>query len=209
MNRLTKLVGLPLLLLVISCVGFGMLNGQKAQAIAGAPTNFFPEVNTSGVRDVYAITQIVSTSEANWATKMKAKTTLAAIYIPDTMVGQNINMTIIHGCDGGGARDGNWWNGAGTNFVVAGGPLTNSKVCGASANKNINYNFIGQATTDVIYDGMTRYYGQTFVADAYGPETGALSLRYTNTFQLLVNTPGVYAGISTKAINCDIGNYPR
>jgi hypothetical protein len=196
------------LLVVMIFIGIFVFTGSKASAINGAPSNFFPDVNPSGAHDVLAITQIVSTSEANWNTKMKAKTTLASVYVPESLVGTNINVTIIHGCDGPGLRDGNWWNGAGTNFNIDGGGFTNSKVC-PGANKDINYNFTGQVTGTVVYDGLTKYYVHTFYADAYGAETGPFSLRYTNTFQLQINTPGVYVGVSIKAATCDIANYPR
>lgn len=188
----------------------GLSGSQKAQAINGAPSNFFPDVNPNGTRDVLAIVQIVSQNESNWATKMKAQTTLASIYVPESLVGSTINLTIIHGCDGNGLRDGNWWNGAGTDFRVNSGTSVNSHSCPgpATANRDIDYNFTAQATPYVVYDGPNRYYVQTFFAEAYGDESGPFSVRYLNSFQLRVNTPSVYAGISTIPTPCRSNLYP-
>jgi hypothetical protein len=130
------------------------------------------------------------------------------------MIGQTINMTIIGGCDGSG-RDANWWNGAATYFYMSTdvtSPLVTSKACGSSSNKDISYSFIARANLDpapvLENNGATRYYVQTFEANAVGTESGALSLRYLNAFQLRVNTGGVYAGLSTRPRQCDIVAYP-
>ncbi len=188
-----------------------MFSSSKAGAIPGAPSNFYPEVNTNGLRDVYAITQIVSTSEENWDTKMKARTTTAMIYVPESRLNQTIEVTIIHGCDGAGARDGNWWNGAQTVFDADGGSPIDSKSCGASLDKNITYTFTSVSMTGrrLVEYGGVRYHVHMLRANAQGVETGALSLRYTNTFQLSAITPDVLIGLSYIPIPCDIINYPR
>ncbi len=216
-NSTLRLAGLFILAFSASLLVRLTFSHGTVHAISGAATSFYPDLNPDGTtHDIQAIVQIVSTSESNWATKMKARTTLANLYVPQSMIGQLITIKIVGGCDGS-PRDDNWWNGASTTFFMAtdaSSPLATSKDCGLSANKDIIYSFIAQATTNPapIQDtpGGPLYYIQTLQADATGVETGRFSLRYLNAFQIDASlTPGVFAGISTNPVPCFIFAYPR
>lgn len=198
-----------------------LLFGSRTSAISGAGA-YFPDTSYGGQGASYAIVQVTGSNVPNANTKMKARTTIANVYVPTSMVGQTVTVTVTNGCDGT-IRDNDSWAGH-TNFRIRNSttpaaPLLASVSTNASVDclvgPNINMSFVPTAIDSshpyypnaFTLDNGVSYNVYQFIADGNMIEAGS-SARYLNAFGLLVATPGLQVGISSFPAPCDNFFYP-
>ncbi len=199
-------------LAIFLCLGI-LARTPKADAMIFA-TNVYPDTTyPAGGGDSYAIVQVTGWNVPDANTKMKARTTIADIYVPFSMVNQNISLTIVGGCDGS-TRDNDSSFGS-TDFYVFSDTeqlyYENSKNASAGctgSQKNISVSFPARATNASDFRFDNQYYVYRFYASGYMVEAGS-DHRYLNAFRLLSNTANVSPQIATNWQGiCEIGTYP-
>lgn len=199
------------LMLFIGIFGlFLIFGGGKTNAVAGAPSNLFPDATYRGTGDTYAIVQVTGQNHPSANLKMKARTTLANIYVPKTKINQTISMTIVGGCDGTtrdvGASAGSTlfrvYNDS-TKTTLA--SKSNSSGC---VSGDLALTFVATDVNPGDIDNMLEGYNlYVFIADGVMTEAGSVD-RYLNAFQVQANTAGVLVGISDKKWPCNKSAYP-
>lgn len=207
-----KKTHLLLVALAVTACSFLLFSG-KTHALSGAPSNLFPDTTYLGGapsgQPSYAIVQVTGTNHPSANAKMKARTTLANIYVPKTMAGQLIGLTIVNGCDGT-IRDNDPSRGS-TDFRVLDhndNPLAtaNSKVGCFGGSLGMNFWAVPPPAGDTVHT-VESWYIYHFYADGNMAEWGS-PYRYLNAFQVRADTGGVRVGISDVTAACNSGAYP-
>ncbi len=168
----------------------------------GANSQLYPDVDSNAGQDINGVVQIVDGTQSNWDTKMKGQTMVASVYVPSTMVGQTINLTILNGCDSQAIDGTTGWQGNTYFYVQGQGIVTADTNCSAG---NVYYSFTAPSTTNRVYDYGITYFRYNFIAYATGSESLP---RYLNAFQVRATTAGVLMGIATQPVACNNGSYP-
>jgi hypothetical protein len=196
-----------------------LIGSSKAGAISGAGT-YFPDTSPTGQDKSYAIVQVTGSSVENANSKMKARSTIANIYVPKSLEGQSITLKVINGCHGT-IRDNDTWAGD-TIFKVKNRtspadimPYTRTDSAGVCVNtKDILVTFIAtpikpgpEFAHSYLIDKGVAYNVYQFQADGEMIETGN-SARYLNAFGL-ESSGGVVVGISSYPQICNFSRYPQ
>ncbi|MCA9346320.1 hypothetical protein KC960_02420 [Candidatus Saccharibacteria bacterium] len=207
------------LVIFIVCIFVSfILLSSRAGAITGAG-NYFPDTSPSGQARSYAIVQVTGSNVVNANSKMKARTTVANVYVPKSLEGQNVSVKIVNGCHGT-IRDNETWAGN-TDFYVKNrttgqnSPTVSTNtpgVCSGTTDMILNFTATPMiASTDLdksqIFEDGVQYNVYEFIAQGKMIEAGNSS-RYLNAFGLEPITSGLQVGISNFPERCDITNYP-
>jgi|GEM_PF-1911450 len=189
---------------------------SSAVAISGANSTM-PDTSPFGQSPSYIMVQVTgslvtnaSTGQLNADKRDKARSTVANIYVPNSMAGQLINITVIGGCDFT-TRDND--SGAGsTDFRILSPTNTtvsyvNSKIgtgCPGAQNIGLSFTAASAGTNCGVF--CTYAAGQDwtiyhFVADGIAAEQG-VATRYLNAFSLFAPQAGVQVGIADFAQPC-------
>lgn len=215
MARLDRLMTRNLRL-ILSLVLFSIVvllyGSSNASAIIGASTNVFPDTSIPAGSTTYSVVQL-----ATGGAQVKARTTVANVYVPVSMAGANIQLVVVNGCNNSGPDINGW--AANTAFYMdypaTGTTRTTASHC-AGGNITLDFTAITTHLNDPdptrrsnpvrqVSDSTGTYYVYRYKADAYGTET----TQYLNAFQVWGVTAGIFLGPSDMPSDCDITSYPR
>lgn len=180
--------------------------GGQASAVNGADSNVFPDTSYPAGSTTYSVVQL-----RTGGAQVRARSTVANVYVPVSMGGQTVDLVIFDGCNNSGPDINGWI--ANTSFYmeypyIAGSERNTATHC-SGGNISLQFQAVtthsdGRAVRRVS-DGTGSYYVYRFKADAYGSEL----TQYLNAFQIWGATPGLYIGPSDTPSQCDNASYPR